>query len=192
MGGGLGTAILGEGLLEAVQHALKAESAGPLRRGTGRSERRVLERLRQRLEAKTECSACAQQREHEDYALLILLSMLTTPTWREWLARSDGGLCLPHLRMALGRAETVEGIAWLVADQRRRMSALLTDLTEYTGSTTTVLPRKVPGRNTTPARGPPPHWPGPGSSCRDRPGPGHDPSGRVRGSFPERVRGRKD
>ncbi len=127
---GLSTAILAEGLIEAAQEVLAAERVRAPGPRQPRRDTRRLRALWDRLQPKSPCPVCAIQDEHERYALFVLLKMLAEPAWRERLDSSDG-LCLPHFRLALSDESAGAHLERLVADQRRRLSALLDDLREY-------------------------------------------------------------
>jgi hypothetical protein len=130
---GLSTATLGEGLIEAVQHAL---GTSPAPHGNGRpgkrERRRRLQALRQALAPQAGCPACDQQRQAETYSVSVLTKLLTDVAWRERVATSEG-LCVPHLRLAVTEAESeaIDQIDWLLDDHRRRLARLLGDLKEY-------------------------------------------------------------
>jgi hypothetical protein len=131
-GDGLGTGIIAEGLVEAVQEVLAAEllrRPAPLGLAK-RDRRRRLQKVREALQPKTECPACFQQKEHEAYAVSVLMKILDDAAWQERLSSSDG-LCFPHFRLALAEAEAAGRVDWLVADHGRRLQALLADLKEY-------------------------------------------------------------
>lgn len=95
-----------------------------------RREDRRLRNLRDSLQPGSSCPACVGQEQHESHALHVLMEVLPEAVWRERLASSDG-LCLPHVRLALSDESTAPQLEWLLADQRRRLAALLGDLGEY-------------------------------------------------------------
>lgn len=150
----LGTAILGEGLIEAVQQVIAEDRPDPRSRGQSatRARRRSLERLRLALEPKAECPACFRKREHETYALSILINALDDSGWRERVA-SSAGLCLNHLRAALQAGEDSDVIQWLLAEQGRRLNVLFKDLQEYIRKHDYRFADEAPGpERTAPAR----------------------------------------
>jgi hypothetical protein len=127
---GLSTAILAEGLIEGARRVLDAGPLGSPEPRRRRREDRRLRNLRDSLQPGSPCPACVGQEQHESYALHVLMEVLPEAAWRERLASSDG-LCLPHVRLALSDESTAPQLEWLLADQRRRLAALLGDLGEY-------------------------------------------------------------
>ncbi|MCS7350902.1 DUF6062 family protein [Thermoflexus sp.] len=143
-GDGLGNALLYEDLLQRVILALEAlaqEAVGDpplLHQRLARSfKRSFLPHANASdplpgLQGRQRCRVC---RLGED----------TAQAYGEWLIEGLGeadvrasyeasdGLCLPHLRMALGRARVraPEVFGWLAGDAARRLQRLLGDLREY-------------------------------------------------------------
>jgi hypothetical protein len=145
---GLGTTILAEGLIEALQLALDstAAEAARSRRGTRREARRWRGQTKKALSATGECPACAEQQSHERYAASVLMKVLDEAGWRERLAGSDG-LCLPHLRVMLEDADAPdEALDQVLADHRRRLTAVLADLKEYIRKHDYRFTAEPPGR----------------------------------------------
>lgn len=143
-GDGLGNAILYEDLLQRVISALEAlarEAAGsppPFYRRLARSFRpgsssdtEDPDRL-PGLQGRQRCRVCRLGQETAQAYAEWLIEGLEETDVRARYETSDG-LCLPHLRMALVRAQDrAPGVfVWLATDANRRLQRLLGNLREY-------------------------------------------------------------
>jgi hypothetical protein len=82
------------------------------------------------ISARQPCHACEIVDPSEEAYLVWLVRGLANPEFRGWYAASDG-LCLPHLRLALAKAEEVETTRFLVQVAVDKLAPLLADLKEY-------------------------------------------------------------
>ncbi len=107
---GLGTALIYGDVLGSVLAALRPEPAAvsPLRAlaRLGRRQPRWRTMLR-RLAPRGQCPACRELEGAATRYLEVLLPRLSEPDMRRRLAAA-GGLCLPHLRQALGKSTTAQ------------------------------------------------------------------------------------
>jgi hypothetical protein len=76
------------------------------------------------------CSICRFECGAEYQAMTGLVAQLDDPAFRESYTATDG-LCLPHLRMALGKADT-EGKIFLAKAAHNKVVSLLDLVMEYT------------------------------------------------------------
>ncbi len=105
----LGVAIVYEDVINTLVRILEDDG-----RSDARSLFRRTDRLSDRLSAKAECPACRLATEAEKRAAKTLLKHIDLPEIQSALT-DGGGLCLDHLRLALGMA-------------RRDQSAVLAEL----------------------------------------------------------------
>ena len=86
-----------------------------------------------RIEPQEECRVCHFARQGEERAIRALAQAVCQPDFRALYVASDG-LCLPHLRRAIGETAKDHGEVahFLVADAVERLSRLRSDLHEYT------------------------------------------------------------
>ena len=137
-GGALGIAIIYRDVVRDVAVALRnAEFNGKGRRSAkdllltlGRGETGGANpRLVQSLSATSECPACSLQHEVERSYITVLLENLFDERMGQAFESSDG-LCLPHLRQALGQVSDEQVFQRLVAVETRIFERLLADLDE--------------------------------------------------------------
>lgn len=83
-----------------------------------------------RLSASGSCRACEIADRAEETNLTWLVRQMADPEFRTLYATSDG-LCLPHLRRALARAEDEETVCFLGKVAADKLTLLLADLREY-------------------------------------------------------------
>lgn len=72
----------------------------------------------------------------------ILAKGLTDGAWRDRVNASDG-LCLRHLRLALGESDRGDAVEWLLADHERRLDALLMRLRQYIANHDARVPKQA-------------------------------------------------
>jgi ubiquitin-like protein Pup len=140
--------MIAEGLVEAARQVFEgfvAVQTGRFRRS--QAGRTSLEKLRRALTPTGPCPPCDSQVQHEGYALTVLLAVLEEEAWRERLALSDG-LCLDHLRGALGAATSPGHSRWIIEDQRRRLSRIAAEIEEYIRKQDYRFSHEPPGRAT--------------------------------------------
>ena len=78
------------------------------------------------------CPACVYLTEMEETALVALTDALPgNQRLREGLSQPNGGLCLPHLRRALGLARNPEAFAFLQESTRTRLATLEAEMDEF-------------------------------------------------------------
>ena len=78
------------------------------------------------------CPACVYLAEMEETALVALTDALPgNQRLREGLSRPNGGLCLPHLRRALGLARSQEAFTFLQESTRARLVTLEAEMDEF-------------------------------------------------------------
>jgi hypothetical protein len=78
------------------------------------------------------CPACVYLAEMEETALVALTDALPgNQRLREGLSRANGGLCLPHLRRALGLARSQEAFVFLQESTRTRLAILQGEMDEF-------------------------------------------------------------
>ena len=78
------------------------------------------------------CPACVYLAEMEETALVALTDALPgNQRLREGLSQPNGGLCLPHLRRALGLARSQEAFAFLQESTRNRLATLQGEMDEF-------------------------------------------------------------
>src|SRR5581483_2577544 len=131
---GQGAAILYRAVVRAARARLdRPRAAPPARRGL---LARLLGRAaggpaaeRAALTPQHPCPICRARDGAAERALAVLLDHLAAADVQAAYAGADG-LCLPHLRQALGRADRARG-ALLVEQAARRLDALEDDLSEY-------------------------------------------------------------
>jgi hypothetical protein len=80
----------------------------------------------------TPCPACVHMADMEDAALVALTDALpANERLRQGLSRSDGGLCLPHLRRALALARQPAAFTFLQSSTRERLASLQAEMDEF-------------------------------------------------------------
>jgi hypothetical protein len=80
----------------------------------------------------TTCPACLYLVEMEETALVALTDALPgNQRLRDGLSEPNGGLCLPHLRRALGTARHPEAFAFLQESTRSRLATLQAEMDEF-------------------------------------------------------------
>ncbi len=146
-GDALGNSILYEDLVGRILQRLGAFQEGlVVRRGRADGWRRRAQarlrtalRLKPRptgavtaLRAEGECRMCTYARDEEEAVLHWLVQGCASPDFRTLYAESDG-LCLSHLRLAIGYAvDSDPDVARFLADNATaRLQALANDLKEY-------------------------------------------------------------
>ena len=78
------------------------------------------------------CPACLYLAEMEDTALVALTDALPgNQRLRDGLSQPNGGLCLPHLRRALGLARNQEAFTFLQESTRSRLATLQGEMDEF-------------------------------------------------------------
>jgi hypothetical protein len=78
------------------------------------------------------CPACVYLAEMEDTALVALTDALPgNQRLRDGLSRPNGGLCLPHLRRALGLARSPEAFTFLQESTLARLATLEAEMDEF-------------------------------------------------------------
>lgn len=75
------------------------------------------------------CPACSAEAESEARYLEVIVDHISEPVFRERYERADG-LCLPHLREALSRADSATAAVLRVSTELK-LDALLRDLDEF-------------------------------------------------------------
>lgn len=125
----LGVAILYRDVLHTVLGEL-ARAGGEEKRSRGWSLTASPEKGGGRLAPQAPCPACVQQEEMERIYLQELLRRQDDP--RLWSAfATSGGLCLPHLRLALRQVEDDRQRLELLNTQRAIWERLQHDLDEF-------------------------------------------------------------
>lgn len=80
----------------------------------------------------TGCPACLYLVEMEETALVALTDALPgNQRLRDGLSQPNGGLCLPHLRRALGLARNPEAFIFLQESTRSRLATLEGEMDEF-------------------------------------------------------------
>lgn len=87
--------------------------------------------LSRRLEPTRACPACDSERQSEEYAVLVLLEHLGEDPEVTRLFRESSGLCLGHLRVALGLGDRKPGLEVLLETERVRLEQLVGELEAY-------------------------------------------------------------
>jgi hypothetical protein len=100
-----GIAIIYQDVLNNLVRGMEGQETATRRRGSRHSFGSVLE-------ASTECPACRLEKDAVDRAAKTLLAHLQAPEMAA-AYQSAGGLCLPHLRLVLGRAGDAQARALL-------------------------------------------------------------------------------
>ena len=78
------------------------------------------------------CPACVYLAEMEETALVALTDALPgNQRLRDGLSQPNGGLCLPHLRRALGLTRSQEAFTFLQESTRSRLSTLQAEMDEF-------------------------------------------------------------
>ncbi len=103
---GLGVAITYRDILENLLRVLEAQTAGVRRLGEALRGHRRRTALADSLAPARQCPACLQLEDAAGRYIDTLLAHLADTELRE-AYRASTGLCLPHLRQALSRSETV-------------------------------------------------------------------------------------
>lgn len=130
----LGIAIIYRDILNHVNKELTASRFKP-------AQRRPLQSLLRRgeasetdryLQSQAGCPACERRAEIERLAFLALVEALEEqdPRLLEALSASEG-LCIAHLRRALGMVESEAAFEALVGLTRAQLTALIAELDEY-------------------------------------------------------------
>lgn len=130
----LGMSIIYRGLLNQIDKALAGASPGEQRRwwqklgGAAPADAAAPGGLAPR----DPCPACVHLADMEAAALVAVTDALAdNERLRDGLSRSDGGLCLPHLRRALGLSRNPAAFAFLQESTRTRLAALGAELDEF-------------------------------------------------------------
>lgn len=118
----LGIAVLYEGLLRTMLKAMGEVSANG-----GRAQ---VNRAASALKPQGACPACEHRDTVEDHLLRNLLEHLKHDAFADGF-RQSGGLCLPHLRLALEQSGHIAAKARLLAIQQDIWAQLQRDLAEY-------------------------------------------------------------
>lgn len=102
------------------------------RHATSHQRRRQL--VEEALGAKVKCPACASGENTAEFAVHCLLSEIddemTGKRWRV-LYESSAGLCLEHLRLALGDSRHPQTTEFILKVEREKIAALLAEVKEY-------------------------------------------------------------
>ena len=78
------------------------------------------------------CPACLYLAEMEETALVALTDALPgNQRLRDGLSQPNGGLCLPHLRRALGLAHDPDAFTFLQESSRNRLATLQAEMEEF-------------------------------------------------------------
>jgi hypothetical protein len=138
VGNALGIAIIYHDVLTNVLRELPGQE---IQKGRGgniatfltRAGRQAGELVRKAVQALTpgeECLACRERREANRLVSEVLLASLADDRLLAALAASDG-LCLPHLRQSLERAQGEQQLAGLLQASRPQLEALNAQLGEF-------------------------------------------------------------
>jgi hypothetical protein len=136
LGDALGVAILYNDVFKTVlrrlPHPSDSASKGGLASLLGQVQRQFAEKVkaaRLALTATAPCPICLQSETSTRLALNALVTHLVDPVLPDALRASEG-LCLPHLRSALGAAPGEEQVDALLSISRSRLEALQVELEE--------------------------------------------------------------
>jgi hypothetical protein len=130
----LGMSIIYRGLLGQIDKALAQAAPGDQKRwwqklGTSASAEPASP---PGLAPVDPCPACVYLAEMEDTALVALTDALPgNERLRAGLKQPNGGLCLPHLRRALGLARDQDAFNFLQESTRSRLAALEAEMDEF-------------------------------------------------------------
>jgi hypothetical protein len=130
----LGMSIIYRGLLGQIDKALGQTAPGPqkswwqkLGKQSGEQEAAP-----PGLAPATPCPACVHLADMEATALVAITDALPdNERLREGLSRSNGGLCLPHLRRGLVLARNQEAFTFLQSTTRERLATLQGEMDEF-------------------------------------------------------------
>lgn len=92
--------------------------------------RATVERMLSAITPRKRCPACEHRDEMTRTTLLVLTEELKTPVMVDALQASEG-LCLPHLRLALGHMRDQSVCETLLTIQRSKLEALRAELDEF-------------------------------------------------------------
>ena len=131
LGDALGFSIIYHDIIHSLFNSLEKNT------GSGRGSRRGQESLRKRVETvlaalkpRKRCPACEHRDKLTRGLLLALVEDIRTPEMIEALRASEG-LCLPHLRLALGFANDHAAYETLLTLSRAKLESLQNELAEF-------------------------------------------------------------
>jgi hypothetical protein len=133
LGDALGFSIIYHDVVNSLLKQLnEAESAAHVsRRGASSGPiRDLIEKALTALSPRKHCPACEQRDQVTRDILSALMEDLRTPALIQALQDSDG-LCLPHLKLALGSAKQSSVSQSLLAIHRAKLEALKNELAEF-------------------------------------------------------------
>ena len=130
LGDALGYSIIYHDLVNSLFNALNRDF--PNERGSrrGTALRKRVQSVLEALKPRKRCPACEHREEQTRSLLSALAEELGTPEIVEALRASDG-LCLPHLRLALGFVKEDTSYETLLTLARAKLESLRSELSEF-------------------------------------------------------------
>lgn len=144
-GGSLGIAVMYDStMVELLKHAAQIK---PSSAGIGRlfGNNSAGDSAAERLEPTGNCILCDSMNKSEDFYLVIIAENINDAQLQEAYHMSQGGVCLPHVRMVLRKLTQADDIRALMTLQTEKWNALQADLQLFIQANEDNVPQKDMG-----------------------------------------------